>query len=81
MKAADIKMNLVDSFFFLLKNLSSNHKLELIARLSKSMKTSNKAKKASLRSLYGSWVSDQSADELIDELKKARNFDREREKL
>ncbi len=56
-------------------NLSPDNKLELIARLSKSLKTTEKAKKeVSLRSLYGSWASEQSADELIDELKKARNF-------
>jgi hypothetical protein len=75
MKAIDINMNLVDSYYMLLKNLSSDNKLELIARLSKSMKTSKKAKKeVSLQSLYGSWVSDQSAEELVNELKKARNF-------
>lgn len=82
MKTADIDMNLVDSYYTLLKNLSPNNKLELIARLSKSMKTSKKAKKeVPLSSLYGSWVSEQSADELVDELKKARNFNRQREEL
>jgi len=82
MKPADINMNLVDSYYTLLKNLSPNNKLELIARLSKSMTTSKKAKKeVSLSSLYGSWVSEQSADELVDELKKARNFNRQREEL
>ena len=82
MKSSDINMSLVDSYFTLLKSLSPNNKLELIARLSKSMKTKKKAKKeVSLRSLYGSWISDQSADELVDELKKARNFNRQREEL
>jgi len=77
MKPEDININLVDSYFTLLKNLSPNNKLELISRLSKSMKTQKKVKKeVSLSSLYGSWVSDQSADELVDELKNARNFDR-----
>lgn len=82
MKAADINTTLIDNYFSLLKNLSSDHKLELIARLSKSMKSSKKAKKeVSLDSLYGSWDSDQSADELIAELKNARNFNRKREEL
>lgn len=82
MKTADININLVDSYYTLLKNLSPNNKLELIARLSKSMKTSKKVKKeVSLSSLYGSWVSEQSADELVDELKKARSFNRRREEL
>lgn len=82
MKTADTNINLVDSYYTLLKGLSPDNKLELIARLSKSLKTTTKAKKeVSLDSLYGSWVSDQSADELIDELKKARNFKRKREEL
>lgn len=82
MKTADTNINLVDSYYTLLKGLSPDNKLELIARLSKSLKTTTKAKnEVSLDSLYGSWASDQSADELIDELKKARNFKRNREEL
>jgi len=82
MKATDINTALIDNYFSLLKNLSHDNKLELIARLSKSMKGSKKAKKEiSLSSLYGSWVSDQSADEIISELKNARNFNRKVEDL
>lgn len=82
MKTVDINTILIDNYFSLLKNLSSDSKLELIARLSKSMKTSKKTKKeVSLSSLYGSWESEQSADELIAELKSARNFKRKREIL
>ena len=80
MKTADVDMNLVDSYYTLLKNLSPNNKLELIARLSKSMKTSKKAKKdTSWEALFGSWELDQSADEFVEELKKDRNFNRQRE--
>ncbi|GGE25728.1 hypothetical protein [Psychroflexus planctonicus] len=82
MKAADINTTLIDNYFSFLKDLSADAKLELIARLSKSMKTSKKAKKeVSLNSLYGSWESDKSADDIIAELKSARNFNREREIL
>lgn len=45
MKTADINKNLVDSYFLLLKDLSPDNKLELIARLSKSMKKEKMAKK------------------------------------
>lgn len=45
MKTADINKNLVDSYFMLLKNLSPDNKLELIACLSKSMKKEKKVKK------------------------------------
>ncbi|MFF5381117.1 hypothetical protein [Pedobacter suwonensis] len=82
MKTADININLIDSYFTLLKSLSPDNKLELIARLSKSMKTTErKEKEISLDVLYGSWESDQTADELVAELKAARNFTRKREEL
>ena len=82
MKTADLNTTLIDSYYTLLKSLSPNNKLELIARLSKSMKTTKKREKeVSLESLYGSWESDQTADELIAELEAARNFTRKREEL
>ena len=74
MKTTDININLVDSYYTLLKNLSPNNKLELIARLSNSMKTTKVKKDTSWEELFGSWELDQSADEFIDELKKDRNF-------
>jgi len=82
MKTADININLIDSYFTLLKSLSPDNKLELIARLSKSMKTTERnEKEISLDALYGSWESDQTADELVAEIKAARNFTRKREGL
>ena len=76
MNSADINLSLIDSYFSLLKNLSPNSKLELIARLSKSMKTTKKTKDNSWKSLFGALVLDQSADEFIEELKKDRKFSR-----
>ena len=81
MKATDININLIESYLGLLENLSSDNKLELIARLSKSMKNTKKSKTGSLKSLYGAFISKQSADELIDEIKKARTFNRKRAEL
>ena len=81
MKTADININLVDSYLELLKNLSTDSKLELIAQLSKSMKTAKKAKTISIQSLYGAFISEQSADEIIDDIKKARTFNRKRAEL
>jgi len=82
MKATDINTTLIDNYFSFLKDLSADAKLELIARLSKSMKTSTKAKKeVLLNSLYGSWESEESADEIIAELKSSREFNRRIEKL
>lgn len=76
MKAADLNMNLVESYFTLLKSLSPNNKLELISRLSKSMKTSKVEKDSSWEALFGSWELDQSGEEFVDDLKKDRTFSR-----
>ncbi len=77
MKPADININLIESYFKLLKKLSPNHKLDLIAKLSESMKTTKTTENDLLQSLYGSFISEQSADEL----KKARTFNRKRASL
>lgn len=76
MNTADINTNLIDCYFTLLKSLSANNKLELIARLSKSMTISSKPKNDSWKSLFGALELDQSADEFVDELRKDRKFTR-----
>ena len=81
MKAADLKFNLIDSYLALLNNLSPESKLELIAKLSDSLKGSKKPTDKSIRDLYGAFVSKKSADEIITELKDSRNFNQKREGL
>ena len=78
MKATDQNINLIETYFGLLKNLSADSKLELIAKLSTSMKTTNRTKDDSLKSLYGAFISEKSADEIISDLKQARTFNRKR---
>jgi hypothetical protein len=74
MKSVDINASLIDSYFMLLKSLSPNNKLELIAKLSNSMKTTQKTKDVSWKSLFGALKLDQSADEFVESLKKDRKF-------
>ena len=74
MKTADLNTILIDSYFTLLKSLSPNNKLELIAKLSKSMKTTKKTKDISWKSLFGALELDQSADDFVAELKNDRKF-------
>lgn len=74
MSTSEIKINLVDSYFLLLKNLSPDHKLELISRLSKSMATSDSKSDQSWKSLYGAMVLDQPVDDFVDGLKRDRHF-------
>ncbi len=76
MKTTEINTNLIDSYFTLLKSLSPNNKLELISRLSKSMKTSRKTKDMSWKSLFGAMELDQSVDYFVEDLKNERKFTR-----
>ncbi len=81
MKAADLKFNLIDSYLGLLNNLSPDSKLELISKLSDSLKNSKRPTKKSISDLYGSFQSTKTADEIITELKNGRNFNRKTEQL
>jgi hypothetical protein len=81
MEAADFKFNLIDSYLGLLKSLSPDNKLELISRLSESLKGSKNSTDKSLSELYGAFISKKSADEIITDLKNSRNFDRKTEEL
>lgn len=81
MKAADLKFNLIDSYLGLLNNLSPASKLELISKLSDSLKGSPNPSNKSLRDLYGAFISKKSAEEIITDLKGSRNFNRKIEGL
>ena len=74
MNSADMNTNLVDNYFSLLKNLDTDNKLELIARLSESMKTNKQAKDDSWKALFGALVLDQPVDDFVENLKKDRTF-------
>lgn len=76
MNTADINESLINSYFTLLKSLSPNNKLELISKLSNSLKTVKTAKDNSWKSLFGALELDQSTDEFVANLKKERKFNR-----
>ena len=79
MEAADFKFNLIDSYLGLLRSLSPENKLELISKLSDSLKGSKKPTGKSISDLYGAFISKKSADEILSELKASRNFNRKTE--
>ena len=76
------KLDIADNFFGMIKNLSADVKLELISRISESLKTTKKEKADdSWKLLYGAFKSEKSADEIIEEIRKSRNTNREIEDL
>lgn len=79
MQTIDINKKLVDGYLELLKNLSPTSKLDLISRLSDSLKSAKKNNVNSLQSLAGDFIPEKTADEIIDDLKKARSFTRQTE--
>jgi len=81
MKPADINMNMIESYFAILKNLSSESKKELIARLSSSLKSPAPLKEEELFLLFGAFVSDQTADEMIKDIRGSRTFNHQRDEI
>lgn len=69
-----------DYYFGVLKNLNADSKLDLISQLSQSLK-SDKVDTTSLESLFGAYQSEETADEIIAELRSSRVSNRNIEPL
>jgi len=67
---------IINNYLMLLKSLSPNEKLELIARLSQSLKSKQKAEvdDTSWKSLFGAMQLESSVDDFINSLKQERSF-------
>lgn len=73
----DTSVIIANNYWHVLKDLSNDAKLELIARLSNSLlPTKKKVKTSSASSFYGMWKDDDSldADCLNEEIKASRRF-------
>jgi hypothetical protein len=81
MEAAEFNFNLIDSYLGLLSSLSPENKLELIRKLSATLKSLKPSGGQSLTDLFGCFVSAKTADEIINDLKVNRNFDRNTEQF
>jgi hypothetical protein len=76
-----LNLNLIESYLSLLNHLSTDGKLELIARLSASMKHPQPESGKELNDLFGAYISSASADEIIASLQSNRIFQRTIENL
>lgn len=74
-------ISVADYYFGFLKNLNPDSKLDLIAKLSQSLKKKDEAPEVSLQSLFGAYQSEETADEIIEQLRASRVFNRNRETL
>jgi hypothetical protein len=69
--------SLANYYFGFLENLNSDSKLDLISKLSLSLKGVNDAPEASLPSLFGAYKSEETAEEMIADLKNSRLFNQD----
>ncbi len=76
MNTADIDTKLTDSYLALLKNMSTRHKLNLISRLSQSVKHKSRVDQTDFYTAFVGWDEDESAEELIRIIKGSRTFNR-----
>lgn len=79
MKSAEINTSIIEAYAGLLDNLSTSNKLELIAKLTNSIKTDLAKKKTSFKKAFGAFESDKSAEAIIDDIRKSRVSTRETE--
>lgn len=77
MKSAEINTTIVDGYVELLDNLSTNNKLDLISKLTTSVKTDLANKKSSFKKAFGAFDSKKTAEEIINEIRNSRVFNRQ----
>ncbi len=81
METATIDTVLIDGYLQLLDNLSPSNKLDLISRLTTSIKSDITDKKSSFQEAFGAFESEKSAEEIIEEIRGSRVFTRQIEEL
>lgn len=81
MKAADINARLIDNYFELLKNFNTKSKLDLISKLTQSIKSDRVNKKSAFDEAFGAWDDNDDAEDLVSSIREARSFNRNIEKF
>lgn len=76
MNAADINTKLIDSYISLLKNMSAQNKLDLISKLTNTVKTDLEQEKTDFYKAFGGWDENESAEDLIETIRGSRTFNR-----
>ena len=81
MSTSSQHVDLADYYFGLLEHLNPDCKLDLISKLSQSLKKQGEAPDTSLQSLFGAYKSEETAEEIIAELRASRVSNRNIETL
>ena len=73
--------SVAEYYFDFLNILNPDSKLDLISKLSQSLKEDKTLPEVTLQSLFGAYESEETADEIIAEIRSARVFNRSIETL
>jgi hypothetical protein len=79
MRTTEINTSIVDGYVELLDNLSTDNKLDLISKLTASVKTDLSNKKSSFKKAFGAFDSKKSAEEIIEGIRDSRVSTRQTE--
>jgi len=77
MTATETNTTIINGYVGLLENLSPDNKLELISKLTASVRTDLGNKRSTFKKSFGAFVSEETAEEIIEEIRNSRMFTRE----
>jgi hypothetical protein len=78
---ASINNYMLDGYMAFLQTLSPDAKLDLISKLTQSLKSEIKPKENLFTKSFGAWSGSESADEIVKGIKDSRRFNRQIEGL
>ena len=77
MTSTETNTTIIDGYVGLLENLSPDNILDLISKLTASVKTDLENKKSTFKKSFGAFESEKTAEEIIEEIRNRRLFTRE----
>jgi hypothetical protein len=78
---ANINTHLLNTYMAFLETLSPGIKLDIISKLTQSLKSEVKSKENHFESSFGAWTANESADEIVKTIRDSRGFNRQIEGL
>jgi hypothetical protein len=77
MTPTETNTTIINGYVGLLENLSPDNKLDLISKLTASVKTDLANRKSTFKKSFGAFKSEKTAEEIIEEIRNSRLFNRE----
>jgi flagellar motor switch protein FliG len=78
---ATINNHILNAYMSFLETLSPGAKLDIISKLTQSLKSDVKSKDNLFESSFGAWAGNESAEEIVKDIKGSRTFNRQIEGL